>query len=243
MKSKLSDISYLAKDKALCPHVPTTRPYSQFWLKQMLKNHSIIYVKPDSSLKGIGVMRIDKKQNRYYILRVQDTKKSTTHSDLDSLWNTLNRVKRKQSYIIQQGISSITVSEKPFDVRVHLLRVNGNWLVGGMIGKIAPKENIVTNGSAGAIPALIDNLLRTNLRLTPEETAELKYQLKTVSINAAKAMEAKNPRWCEYGLDVGIDRHRNVWIYEMNTTPGATGFKEIDQKSYLRICSLRKRAS
>lgn len=187
-------------------------------------------------------MRIDKKQN-HYLLRVQDTQKSTIHANLTSLWNTLDRLKRKQPYIIQQGISSLTVSENPFDVRVHILRVGGKWVTGGIIGKIAPKKNIVTNGSAGAHPSLIDNLLRVHLGLALDEATALKKQLQTVSIHAAKALEAKNPKWCEYGLDVGIDANRNVWIYEMNTLPGATGFQEIDQKSYLRICALRKLAS
>jgi hypothetical protein len=242
MKSKLSDMSFLAKNNELRSHVPTTRPYTQSAIDHMLEHHSIVYVKPDCSLKGIGVIRIDKKPE-HYILRVQDTKKSSTHLDLTSLWNTLNRVKRKQSYIIQQGICSVTVSEKPFDVRVHLIRVEGKWHVGGMIGKVAPKENIVTNGSAGAFPALIDDLLTSNLGLTLNETTDLKNQLKTVSINAAKTMNTKYPHWCEFGLDVGIDANRNVWIYEINTLPGATGFKEIDRPSYHRIRSLRKRAS
>lgn len=242
MKSKLSDFSYLIKDPKLLPHIPTTRPFKEEWLTRMLENYSILYIKPDNSLKGRGVIRIDNNMDNY-TMRVQDTKKTYTYSTISDLWKGINRVKRKQSYIIQQGITSLTTEGKPFDVRAHLVRVGGTWHVGGLVAKLAMKKSIVTNGAHGAVATQIDDLLISHLACSPEKAKEIKEQLKRVALNAAKAMKAKNPGWCQYGLDIGIDGSRNVWIYEMNTLPALTGFREIDLSAYRRIRSLLERAS
>lgn len=242
MKSKLSDFSYLTKNPRLRPHIPVTRPFNENIFHQMLENHSILYIKPDNSLKGHGIIRIDK-NDKNYILRVQDTQKYYTFSTTASLWNAINQAKRKQSYIIQQGILSLTSAGKPFDVRVHLVRVNETWHVGGLVAKLANKKSIVTNGAHGAAATQIDDLLKSHLNCSLSEASDVKNQLKRVSLNAVKALRAKNPKWWEYGLDIGIDEDRQPWIYEMNTLPALTGFREIDPSAYNRILTLRKLAS
>lgn len=242
MKSKLSDFSYLTKNPKLRPHIPETHPFREDLLYQMLEGHSILYIKPDNSLKGRGIIRVDKNAESYS-LRVQDTQKIFTIEHASSLWSAIKQVKRKQSYIIQQGIPSLTTRGKPFDVRAHLVRVDGTWYVGGLVAKLAKKKSIVTNGAHGAVATHIDDLLTSHLDCSSSEAKEVKNQLRRVSLNAVKALRYKNFGWWEYGLDIGIDKNLHPWIYETNTLPALTGFREIDQAAYRRIRSLRQRAS
>jgi len=83
-----------------------------------------------------------------------------------------NHVKRRKSYIIQQGTPKSHRIRKPFDVRVFISRGGGEYRSEVAIGKVAPKSNIiVTNGSAGAkFPAPPIISWAASSELTSDET-------------------------------------------------------------------------
>lgn len=237
-RDKLRDFNTLIENQELVPHIPKTRLLTTEWMIEMLHDHPILYIKPTSASQGMGIMRVDRMGESSYMLR--DTQRFSFYQDISDLTEAVFQLKRKQSYLIQQGIISVTQLNYPFDIRAHVIKVNGVWTFGGMIGKVAKKKSIITNASQGAVPTHIDTIL-TNFRgLNEEQSEEVKTKIRRIALDAAQEMDKKHPKWSEFGLDIGIDEGNHIWIYEINFRPGFILFRYIDQPAYLFIHSLRK---
>lgn len=241
-RGKLRDFNTLIDNQELTPHIPETRSLTTEWVIKMLHDHPILYIKPDNSSQGIGIMRIDRMGELSYMLRTIDTKHYSFYQDVYRLNNAVHQLKRKQSYIVQQGIMSVTQLNYPFDIRVHVVRVSGVWTFGGMIGKVAKRKSIVTNACQGAIPTHIDTILTDFRGLNEEKSKEIKTIIEKVALDAANEMGKTHSGWTEFGLDLGIDENNHIWIYEVNFKPGSVLFRHIDQPAYLHIQALRKQA-
>lgn len=239
-RGKLRDFTTLLQNDELVPHIPETRSLTTEWLNKMLLDYPILYIKPDNSSQGVGIIRIDRMGEHSYMLRSIDTKHYSFHQHSHTIMATINRLRRKQHYIVQQGITSATQINYPFDIRIHVLKADNVWTLGGMIGKVAKKKSIVTNACQGAIPTHIDTLLTKFRSYSEEESKAIKTTLEKVAIDVANEMGKKHPNWKEFGLDVGIDQENHIWIYEVNFKPGCLLFRNIDQPAYLQIRSLQK---
>jgi hypothetical protein len=148
----------------------------------------------------------------------------------------------KRPYLIQQGIPSLTKSKKLFDIRTHLVRVNGEWKLGGIIGRIAHKDPLVTNAYSGGKSKKIMPLLTRELGYTEEQAHLMIQQLSDLSFEAVQTISHVYPKWYEYGLDIGIDEQKRPWIYEINIKPGLLVFEE-DKETLEYIKHLRANAS
>lgn len=239
-QGKLRDFTTLLQNKELLPHIPETQYLTIKSLAKMLHTYPILYIKPNASAQGVGIIRIDRMGEESSMLRSIDTGHYSFHQNVHSLSTTINRLKRKQHYIIQQGITSTTQLDYPFDIRVHVLKVNESWVFGGMIGKVAKKKSIVTNACQGAVPTHIDTVLNDFRGYSEEESEALKTAIEKLAIDVATEMGKKHTDWKEFGLDVGIDDEGHIWIYEVNFKPGCLLFRNIDQHAYLHIRSLQK---
>lgn len=242
-RGKLRDFNTLLQNKQLQPHIPETRSLTIEWLDKMLHQYPILYIKPDDSSQGVGIIRIDRAGEHSVMLRSIDTKHFSFHQNVKSLFTTINKLRRKQHYIIQQGITSTTQLYFPFDIRIHVLKVNDSWTVGGMIGKVAKRKSIVTNASQGAVPTHIDTVLNHFRGYSEEQSQAVKAAMEKITLDVATEMGKKHTDWKEFGLDIGIDQENHIWIYEVNFKPGCLLFRNIDQPAYLHIRNLQKQIS
>lgn len=242
-RGKLRDFNTLIQNTELQPHIPETRSLTLEWLHKMVYQYPLLYIKPDNSSQGVGIIRTDRMGDHSIMLRSIDTKHYSFHQNPNSLFTAINRLKRKKHYIIQQGITSTTQLHYPFDIRIHVLKANDAWTIGGMIGKVAKKKSIVTNASKGALPTHIDTILNVFRGYSEEQSQEIKSTIEKITIDVATEMGKKHTDWKEFGLDVGIDEENRIWIYEVNFKPGCLLFRNIDQPAYLHIRELQKQIS
>lgn len=240
--SKVGNARLLSHNKQISKHIPKTHYLTSMNLVNMLKNTPSIYIKPNDSCRGKGILRVDQIHANEYILRSRDTNQTFIHKNLQDLWINVHQLRRNRRYVIQQGIQSITKSGKHFDIRVHMTRVNGKWVVAGMIGNIARRGGIITTESSGGVSTYVHELLQNHLGFSQLRTQETIEKLKTISLHATKTTSRMYPRWSEFGLDIGIDSRNNIWIFEINITPGALVFQKLDQKTFQRILYLRRLA-
>jgi glutathione synthase/RimK-type ligase-like ATP-grasp enzyme len=239
--SKLDNATLLLQNPSTSDHIPHTQLLTASTLSQLLQQFPSVYLKPNDSAQGKGILRVDYDGDEY-TLRSRDTKVSSTHESFPELWEDVNQQKRNRMYVIQQGISSVTKAGKPFDIRVHLARINGSWIVGGIVGRLASKESIVTNAYSGGISKHVQHILTEDMELSPTQSLEIIHQLKSLSLHATKITSNLYPKWAEYGLDIGLDQNLHPWIYEINITPGGKVFKNLDRESFLHILRLHKQA-
>lgn len=177
-----------------------------------------------------------------YLVRIRDTGTSSRCSNLSKVWSLFQRVRMKRAYVIQQGIESVNLEGRPFDVRAHAMRVGGKWQVIGLVGRIAPAKSIVTNRHSGGKPRYIEDLLTRDLGYSPRTKKKAIHTMYRLALYSSRTISRAYPRWYEFGVDLGIDPQHNVWIYEVNIGPGITSFRQVDQPTYQRILSLRKKA-
>lgn len=241
--SKLDNCQILRQNKKIGPYIPETLPLSQESLSHMLRHFPFVYLKPDNSCQGKGIMRIDQLPSGEFLLRTRDTRSTSVHFHLPQLWSGISKNKIDRPYIIQQGINSVTLTGHLFDIRVHLMRIKGKWRVAGIVGRVAPRKSIVTNAYSGGISKHVEDLLTDDLGYNPRRAENTIEELCTISKQATKTMSRAYPKWSEFGLDIGIDTFNNIWIYEINIKPGTLVFKNLDRETFRHILNLRKKAS
>ncbi|GJM74708.1 hypothetical protein HMSSN036_69240 [Paenibacillus macerans] len=89
------------------------------------------------------------------------------------MFRALNRAKVGRKYIIQQGIHLATISGRPIDYRVKVVKSNGTWVYRAMVGRLARPGLFVTNLCKGgtmlsAHAGLVRSLGRkASIRKTP----------------------------------------------------------------------------
>lgn len=240
--SKLSNYRILTKDRWINTHLPKTKVLTLPVLKQMLNVYPMIYLKPDNSCWGMGIIRVSRVSKGRFFLRHQDYNINRHYCNYAALWGAIKRLQMKRPYIVQQGIYSFTKTNQLFDIRVHLMRLNKKWKVVGMVGRIAPQNDIITNTTRTEYVPVKHALIQYMGYSRQKATDILGYirQLATLTtINMSKVY----PKWNEFGLDMGLDRLGHLWIYEINIYPGASMFQRMNPQVYQRILQLRKISS
>src|SRR6185437_13158930 len=111
--------------------------------------------------------------------------------DFHRILHPFEKFGRLDSYIIQEGVKSFTLSGQPISIRVHVQFLNGNWIVGGMNGKIGVaslKDYGITNFHRGAKVTTIDELLSLHMGMEVARKKEVITKLEEVSILVAEVI-------------------------------------------------------
>ncbi|MBU8879980.1 YheC/YheD family protein [Bacillus sp. FJAT-29790] len=229
--------------------IPETDIYSLKNLIDLMNRHDYVYVKHDTSGQGRAMFKIFKRNDGHYCFNGFTfqgkliNKCVTAIEDFHQLLHPFEKFGRLTNYIIQEGIPSLTLNRLPFSIRSHVQNLEGQWVIGGMFGKIGSDEAIdhgIANTHQGAQVVPMDKLLSVHLKMDDAKKDEVIDSLQKVSISAAEVIASQFP--CrEYGIDLGLHRNGEPVIFEVNTTPGIGGFARIENKAlWERIVEIRK---
>ncbi|RKP56217.1 hypothetical protein D7Z26_06145 [Cohnella endophytica] len=239
VKSKLAVAYQLIHTPGVSRHIPDTELLRESTFYKMIRKHDIVYLKPDRGRKSRGVIRIEKLKKDLFILR-EGTEKTYVRSE--DLWAKVKGMTEDSKYIIQRAVNSVTKDGRPFDLRCHSLRVNGRWKVGGICGRLGEKGSIVTTSHYGGTPTLLATLFKRHLGLTYKERTKLNRKLERCVVKTVRQVSHMFPNLYEFAVDIGIDPHNRIWIYEVNIEPLIRGnFKLLpDQTLYRKIKRMRE---
>lgn len=243
VKSKLAVAYVIENTPHIKGYLPETRLLYPKSFKRMVMKHDRLYLKPDGGHKSKGIIRIDKNQDGTYLLRIaRSDKKPVKFTNVSLLWSEVQSLTRGIRYVIQQGIESVTKHNRHFDLRCHVLRVNGEWVVGGICGRLGSEGNIITTSHEGGKPTLIESLFKDHLHYTYEEAKNMREGLYQCILKTVTAVSPMYPHHKEFAVDIGIDQNKQIWIFEVNIEPLIRGnFKLLPDKTlYNRILSLRE---
>lgn len=221
-------------------HIPETQqPPSVDKIRDMLKRHNMVYLKPKNGCLGYGIYRVRKTGSSRYELTFQGVRGSVKRyfSSIRRLYTFIFRSKSASNYLMQQGITLATFRGRPFDLRVHMHKNGKNeWEVGGIAAKVAGTGSVTTHVRTGGavIPA---HELLTRL-YGDEEGSYILNNIAKTAIRICSAIEkAKGGYLGELGLDMGLDKEGHVWMFEANAKPGRSVFKH----SRMKQADLRSR--
>ena len=207
--------------------LPRTALFTSGGLLNSLQTEPVIYVKPVVGSGGQGIIRIKRVANQY-LVQYGLTKILITNKE--KLLQTMRRITMGRPYLIQEGIKLLSIQERPVDFRLLLLRPGSKWLMAGIMGKWAAPGKIVTNHAKGGRPITLQKALRTSLGLSAADCKVIEKRMKLIGYHITQTLGTPHGLR-EMGIDLGIDKQLNIWIFEVNTTPQFNLFKYHQDKS------------
>lgn len=230
--SKWETIDALNKSLSLIDHIPKTIRYESMEnLKNSLKEHSRLYLKPDSLSKGKGVFCITKKSSEEFIVeyRTKEQNHIVSLKTLEDLNNLLSKYKEVgQGYIIQEEIKKASYENNPFDIRLLYQKdYSGTWLPSGIVVRLGPHGSIITSPRSGGSVAHLPTVLKEVFQEDPSDKNGLYENMLELGKEICTSIETEFGNCVELGLDIAIDVHKKIWIIEVNGKPLKVSLKRL----------------
>lgn len=209
---------------ALRSFLPGTAWYSKENLKKTLEIYPTVFIKPDKGGGGSGIIRVRERSRRRY--EVCFRKNCRTVEEPNLHWTVEKLLFPSRKYLLQEGVELATIKGRPFDIRVLLQKPGTQWIISGMVAKVAARDSFVTNHCKGGQPLQLPKALESLKRegIPPEWVLR---ELDKLSFLTAEVLEERFPGLKELGIDVGLDRYGKPWIFEVNTRPLFQMFRKI----------------
>ncbi|WP_168122778.1 YheC/YheD family protein [Paenibacillus sp. HB172176] len=219
----------LDNDPEALAHLPesVTNP-SPAKIKEMLDKYQFLYFKPGGGSLGIGIYRLTRHSSRGYFARYRKGNQNVLvrYSSFQSLMRMLQlRLgSRMEQYVAQQGIRLVEIDKCPLDFRFHMHKNGRNqWVPAGIGAKKAGRGSVTTHVKSGGSLMTPEQALS---RTFGTEAGAILEKAKRVAVKLSEAIERNYPhRLGELGLDIGIDKGGEVWMFEANAKPGRSIFK------------------
>lgn len=187
--------------------------------QKFMATYKKIVFKPVEGRKGKGIYFISKVGASYDIQ--QDTKiERYTSAQLEAF---MTERLAEESYIVQPYIQSTMKSGQVFDFRIHVQKNGeGKWVITTVYPRIAPSGSIIPNINNGGYTNYLEPFLALEFK---EEAFNMKRMLEHFGLSLARhlddiQMSKFGEVIDEIGIDVGVDEHQKIWVYEVNWRPG-----------------------
>lgn len=233
LKGKWSVYAALSKRPDLQPHLPETVLYEgPESLLLWFQRHEDAFIKPVSGSQGKGSAHLSRDPGGGFTVRGRDGRNRAVRLRLENsakLSHWIRRWTGNRKYLIQEYLNLRTLSGHVFDIRALVQKSgDGRWQLTGMaVRKGAPGSSTSNlHGGGSAEPA--EPFLRHEYGAKPSgEVIKTLHRLVDV---IPPAVEEAFGRFCELGLDFGVDRQRRVWLLEVNSKPGRAVFRKLGMK-------------
>lgn len=178
-------------------------------------NSSVL--KPIRGSQGNNIYFITIKDSSLYVNHEGNTKEVI---NLDKFYDD---VIKGRNFLIQKYITSTTIQGSPFDIRVHVQRnADNKWQNTKTYIRVGTGERLTANISTGgaianAVPFIKNTYgekskkVLNKINEIAKKLPDLFQQFYTKEIDAL-------------GIDLGVDKEGNVWIFEINSFPGTKFF-------------------
>lgn len=232
-RSKWDFKTIIEKHPELKQHVPETSWFNRESLKILLDKHEFVYVKPDNSAFGKGVMKVEKVTDqtgqevfRYFV----DTEVFSYETFEDLFFNLTESINKKMAkrkennrkYLVQQGIRLLKHDGRIFDTRLTMVRNENKYIPAWTLSKVAHPEKVVTNigdGKDGGDLYMVTDLLRQYMFEADVDN----YLKKLYKIGEQIGPLFNRDR---LGIDIGIDENFFPWIIEVNLWPDVSFYEK-----------------
>lgn len=203
-------------------------------IKELLEKHHFLYFKPTAGSLGVGIYRLTYHQKRGYFARFRKGSSNVLlrFTNFQSLMRMLQAKhgSNLKNYVVQQGIRLIEINNCPIDFRFHMHKNGKNeWVPVGIGAKMAGRGSVTTHVKNGGSLMTPQSALNRTFGAQADAVLE---KAKSIAIRLSEAIERNYPhRLGELGLDIGIDKDANVWMFEANAKPGRSIFKHPELKA------------
>jgi len=183
--------------------------------------------KPSWGNQGLDVYCVSKQGDEYKILSGAE---ETKHNATEMADFVLSKIKQDE-YIVQPYLNCRTKSGDPYDLRLHVQKGRmGNWAMPVIYPRISSSGGIVCNIAQGGYTSDLDGFLK---REFDGRYYDIQKYIEMFSLQFAAHMdeiqqELYDEELNELGIDIGLDKDRKIFIYEVNWRPGHPPFTNIN---------------
>jgi glutathione synthase/RimK-type ligase-like ATP-grasp enzyme len=215
----------LEKELDLIDYLPKTLTGTIQNLEMMMDHYDSLFIKPVFSSLGKGIMYLEKQAEGSWILYERKKAKQKwkeTHFT-NKLPKKLKDSFRKRSFIIQEKIPLATYKKRPFDLRVIVQKnSNGDWDITGIIGKLAPQDEFITNVDQGGVIGTLKDYT-SNLEAS---YSDILKNISILSLKIAEVLESHYQHIGDLGLDIGLTTTGKPYFIECNLRGQYAGLRE-----------------
>jgi len=214
--------SALARDPTVRRLLPESHLFTKYeQLNSMCKRYGCVFLKPVTGSLGKGIIRISRDGGRI-ICQFASLSGSVrkTYSSLLKAFPTIKSKVQGKRYLIQQGLTLITVMERPVDFRALVQKnPHNSWSITSIVGRIASNQSFVSNvARGGKLCAARIALMQSNL--PSHLVASVYMTLRKAALDIAQVLDSEIPyHFAELGIDLAVDAAGRVWLLEVNSKP------------------------
>ncbi|MBE4907585.1 YheC/YheD family protein [Bacillus luteolus] len=196
--------------------LPESRFYkNQEDIEDMVEKHDQVYIKPIRGMQGIGIIRIEKKDDQYIITDGEGNK--VKFPSINNTMDYLNtKLTNKHGYILQQGIPTL-YKDKHTDFRFYFQKnKNKEWICQGTVGRVAKENRIVTNYKH--LSGLLSGNKAIQLLFQTDSNHAQEILNKTIEdcMIICQLIEKEMGHYGDIVFDVVIDENKKTWVLEIN---------------------------
>lgn len=224
--SKLEIHKLLEQMEDIRPHLPETFAASLKSIHEMRRKYPSLVIKPDNGSIGRGIMRLQLLEDGCWELQYPSaqTSKWLRARFFKQLPIVLKHRLRKRRYLVQQLLPLACYKGSPFDLRVSVQRgEDGEWLVTGIVGKVARRGSFLTNVAQGGKTYPLSTLLAEYPQLHYEVVSQ---QIVGFSLRVAECLSKHLPGLADLGLDIGLTEDGFPMFIEANGRDQRYSFRE-----------------
>ncbi|WP_194165647.1 YheC/YheD family protein [Oceanobacillus sp. CFH 90083] len=221
--SKESVQKMLEEDLHFQKHaIPTARCKTFSIIKGFLMKYGEVMVKPVYSPPGENVYKISQVDKDAFVVCHQNSSAEMTMKETFAYFQDIIS---KHKYIVQKYIPSETEQGEPFNCHIHLEKnKEGHWVIVKKYIRVGTAQQISPNNQHEAATFDTDVFLKQTFK---EDTAMIDDYLDSFALNIAKKIEkTRKKELATLGLDIGIDKNQNLFLFESNSAPDASLLKE-----------------
>jgi len=237
-KSKWSQYQILSLVDELAAYLPHTQLATTHTLLHFIQEYKQVMLKPCLGQWGIGIVQVSWVQGDVFEVH-NEQKKRIIEGRIDLLDYLQTRYLSQKSYIVQEKIHLAMIEDCIFDARVMVQRENtsNEWEVTAKAAKIATKEYIVTNVAKSII--LLEDALQKSIII--RDHPKILSKINEICMIGALTLGDSYLDITTIGMDIGIDKNGDIWIFETNLVPDVSLFKMLeDQSIYEKIIKKKK---
>lgn len=219
----------LKKNKKLQPHLPVTKMWHKNQLRRMLLKYHSVVIKPNNGKQGDSIYFVKDSESGY---NITIDNKNYSFRTIQGVEIFLDDKLGKREFIIQQEIELSEIDERRFDFRIIVQRksVNKPWTITGILARKGEKGYKITNRTRhGTVIPFEEALKHSNIANNTKNT--LKENLRYLSLEASNTLGKSFPDQIIFGVDIGVGKQGQLFIFELNRWPLLGGFKSLEDKS------------
>lgn len=187
-------------------------------VKMLVQKHKSIYIKPINGRLGRFIYKVNKTSSGYIVKyrnkkKVAEKRFATENALLDFFKQKLI----PGEYLLQEALPLVQHNNSVIDFRVMLARNrSGSWEECGFFSRYGAKGSAISNITAGGRAEAAELTLKKVWHLEEAEINRLKHKIINLCKDVLQVIEKRGFHCGNIGVDIAIDKNRNIWIIEIN---------------------------